>query len=71
MAVAIVGGALVGITQDVVRLGDLLELLFGLLRPVVAVGVPLHRELAIRLLDFVVGRGVRDAENGVIVCHIA
>ena len=67
--VAVVRGALVRIAQHVVRLGDRLELLLRFLRPVVAVGVELHRELAIRLLDVVVGRRLRDAEDRVIISH--
>ncbi len=54
LAVPIVQRALVGVAQDVVRLGDRLELLLGVLRPVVAVGVVLHGELSVRLLDLVV-----------------
>ena len=56
LAVTVVHRALVGIAKHVVRLGDLLEFLFGFTRAVVAVGVIRHRELAIRLLDLVVGR---------------
>jgi hypothetical protein len=54
LPVAVVRRALVGIAQHIVRLGDLLEFLLGLLRPVVLVGVETHRELAIGSLDFVV-----------------
>src|SRR5438270_3810241 len=70
-AIAIVRGALLRIAQHVVRFRDLLELLFGLFRPVVAVGVILHRELAIRLLDVVVRRTARHAKNVIKVSHAA
>ena len=69
LAVAIVGGALLRIAQDVVRLRDLLELLLGLLGAPVAVGVPLHGELAVGLLDVVVARIARDAERAVEISH--
>ncbi len=39
LAVAIVRRALLAVAQHVVRFGDLLELLLGFLRPVVAVGM--------------------------------
>src|SRR5688500_9978999 len=67
--VPVVCRALVRIAQDVVRLRDLLELFLRLARPVVAIGVKLHRELAVGLLDLVIGRCLRDTENGVIVGH--
>ena len=52
--------ALVGVAQHVVRLGDRLELLFGVLRPVIAIGVVLHGKLSVRLLDVVVGSAARN-----------
>ena len=70
LTVAIVHRALVGVAQDVVRLGDLLELLLGLLRPPVPIGVVLHRELPIRLLDVVVGGVARDFEDCVEIGHM-
>ena len=73
MAVAIVGGALLGVGEDLVGLADLLE---AGLRAVllVAVRVELHRQAAEGLLD-VFGRGVAfDAEDLVVIalcgCHI-
>ena len=69
LAVTIVRRALLRITQHVVRLGDLLEPLLGFFRAVVAVGMVRHRELAICLLDLVVGRRARDAEDFVKICH--
>ena len=64
---AVVLLALLGVAEDVVRLGDLLEALLGLLVAGVLVGVVLARELAVRLLDLV-GRGLAlDAEHLVVV----
>ena len=47
MAEAVVGGALLLVLQDVVGLVDFLELCLAVLVAGIAVGVPLHRELAI------------------------
>src|SRR3989441_7965879 len=69
-AVAIVGRAFLGIAQHFVRFGDQLEALFGDLVTVVAVGVALHRELAVGLLDVGFARVLRDAEDGIeILLH--
>ena len=66
-AAAVVLLALLGIRQDVVGLGDLLEALLGRGVPRVAVRVVLARELAVGLLD-VVGRGLLvDPEDLVVV----
>ena len=64
---AVVGLALVGIGQDVVRLRDLLETLLGLLVARIAVGVVLARELAVGLLDLLVGGVLAYAEDLVVV----
>ena len=69
LAVAIVGRALLRILEDVVRLGDLLEFLLGILRPVVAIGVPPHRELAVCLGYIGVGRFASHLENRVKISH--
>ena len=69
LPVSIERRALLRITQHVVRFGDRLELLLGLLRTTVAVGVPLHRQPAISLLDIVVGCVARYAKNRVEVSH--
>ena len=61
--------ALVGIGQDGVRLVDLFEPLLGFLVAAVAVGMELHRELAISLLDLGLAGGARDAEDLVIVAR--
>ena len=62
----VVGGALFGILQRLVGLGDFLELRFGarLLRDVRVIFL---REPAIRLLDLVSGRATFDAESRVVV----
>jgi len=73
VAVLVVRGALLRIRQHLVGLFGLLELLLGLLGIVtlVAVGVMLHGQLAVGLLDVVVGRVLRHAEDFVVValCH--
>src|SRR5882762_96074 len=51
MTKAVIGRALLRISQHLVRLGNELEFLFGGFVAVVAVGVALHRELAVGLLD--------------------
>src|SRR5262249_42268051 len=61
--------ALVGIGQDGVGLVDLFELLLGLFVAAVAVGVVLHRELAVRLLDLGFARGAGDPEHLVVVAR--
>src|SRR5207245_8172508 len=72
-AVSIVRGALLGITQHLVRFRDLLELLFGrrLLRGSDAVGMVLHGQAAIRLLDLCLARVARHAQQGVVVARLA
>ena len=68
LAEAVVAGALVAVPQDLVGLGDLLELGLRVGRAV-AVGVVLHGQLAVRLLDVVLGGVARYAEQGVEVAH--
>src|SRR5690606_6240510 len=53
--------------QHLVRLGRLLELLFGLLIARIAVRVILHGHLAIRALDLVIARVAIDIQDFVIV----
>ena len=64
---AVVVLALLGIRQHVVCLGDLLEALLGLLVALIAVGVVLAGELAVRLLDLLVGGVLADPEDLVVV----
>jgi hypothetical protein len=65
----VVGLALLGVGQDRVRLLHLLEALLGRLVARVAVGVVLARELAVGLLDLLVGGLLVDAERRVGISH--
>src|SRR5690606_35292318 len=67
VAEAVVARALLLVGKDRIRFGGLLEALFGLCVARIAIGVVLQRELAIRALDFVVGRAALDAQNLVVV----
>src|SRR5439155_17492052 len=67
LAHTVVGGALLLITEDVVRGGDLLEPLLGLGVAGVRIGVVLLRELPIGLLDLGRGRVLGHAEDLVVV----
>src|SRR5438034_16251 len=69
LPVAVVEGALLGITQHLVRLRDLLEALFGGLVAVVAVGVILHGELAVGLLDVGLGSIAPHAQHRVVIAR--
>ncbi len=64
---AVVGSALLLVLQDVVGLVDLLEMVLAILVAGIAIGVPFHRELAVRRLHFGVARGALYAENFVVV----
>jgi len=69
-AVAVVRGAFVRIAQHLIGFGDELELLLGRFVAVVAVGVALHGELAVGLLDVGFARVFLDAEDDVeILLH--
>src|SRR5712691_1862039 len=65
-AVAVVDGALIGIAQHLVRFGEPLEPLLGVVA-LVAIGVVVHRELAIGLLDVGLGSVARHSQNPVVV----
>ena len=67
VAEAIVAGALVAVAEDGVGLGRFLELLLGLLVALVAIGVELQRQLAVRALDLLVGCRAGDLEDLVVV----
>ena len=67
-AVAIVGGALLRIDQDLVRLGDLLEPRLGV-GGGVPVGMVFHREPAIRPLDLILRGVARHVQQRVEVAH--
>ncbi len=66
----VVGAALLGVGEQVVGGLDLLELLLGTVVARVSVRVVLARELAVGLLDLVVGRVLRDAEHLVGAGHL-
>jgi hypothetical protein len=67
VAELVVGGALGGIRQDLVRLLALLERLFGLGIVRVAVRMPLHGVAPVRLLDVLFGGVPVYAEHFVVV----
>ena len=64
---AVVGGPLLRIREDGVRFGRLLELLFGVLAALVAVGMVLERKLAVGRLEVAFRRAAFDAKNDVVV----
>jgi hypothetical protein len=70
LAVAIVRGALLRIAEHLVRLGDLLEPVFGVVRRV-PVGVQVHGLLAVGLLDLFFGCAAGDAQQGVEIAHVS
>ena len=59
--------ALLGVAEHVVRGGDLLEPLLGLLVARVRVGVVLLGELLVGARDLLLGRALRHAEHRVVV----
>jgi len=66
VTVLVVEGPLLLVAQDLIGLAQLLELLLGLLVPLVLVGVVLDRELAVGLLDLLGCGGPLDLENRVV-----
>jgi len=64
---AIIGRPLLRVLEDVIGLVQLLELGLALPVALVAVGAPLHCELAIGLLERVLAGVARDAEDLVVV----
>jgi hypothetical protein len=64
---AIVRGPFVGVGENGVGLGALLEFLLGVFVARIAVGMVFERELAVSALHLDLGHGARDAENFVIV----
>jgi hypothetical protein len=71
VAVAVVGGALLIVTQDLVGFLGFLELLFGFFAVRIAVRMVLPGQLSRGLLEVVVRGVLRDAQDFVIVtfCH--
>src|SRR5215471_2044894 len=62
--------ALLGIAKDLVRLVDLLELRLSSFVAWIDVRVVLARQLPERLLQILVGGGLRDAQGGVVVLEV-
>lgn len=74
MAVAIVDLAFLGVADDGIGLGRLLELVGGVFIAQVAVGMVLHRQRAISLLQLLFAGVLLDAQDLVIVpfrCHVS
>src|SRR5574344_2192783 len=71
MAELVVTLALVGVMENVIRLGRFLELLLGDLVAGIAVGMVLHRELAIGGLDLVRRRRLRNTQDVVIIAFVS
>ena len=71
ISVAVVSRAFVGIDEDVVGLGNFLEVLLGLAVPRIAVRVVFHGELAVGALDFLGGGAAGNPENLVGVGALA
>ena len=71
VAVAVILGSLLTIAEYGVRLSGLLEFLFSFLVAGVAVGMVLHRQLAVSALDFLIGSAPGYAQNFVIITPCA
>ena len=71
MTEAIVGGTPLIVLQDVIRLIDTFEFAFRIFITRIAVGVILHRELAVGSLQVVGAGGSGDAEDlvKILLCH--
>ena len=71
MAVAVVGRAFAGIAQDLVGLADFFEFRLGRVVVRIFVGMEFDRELAVGLLEVVLGDASFDSENLVVVALAA
>src|SRR5208282_4809046 len=67
VAEAVVGRPLLTILEDVVGLVQVLELLLGRFVARIAVGVKLHGELPVGLLEVIRARAAADAESIVVI----
>ena len=67
VAVLVVGGALLGVAQNLIGMAELLEIFLGGLVAGVFVRMKFYRLFAVGFFDFVVVRAARHAENFVIV----
>src|SRR4051812_43190801 len=68
LPIAVVCGALLRVPQDLIGLGNLLELGFSLGRGI-AIGMVLHGELPIRLLELGLGGLPGDAQQRIELAH--
>ena len=66
VAEAVIGGALVGVLEDLVGLVDFLEAMLAALVARIAIGMPLHGELAERGLELRIVGGALDPEDFVV-----
>jgi hypothetical protein len=71
MAVAVVGRTFAGIAQDLVGLADFFEFRLGRIVVRIFVGMEFDRELAVGLLEVVLGDASFDSENLVVVALAA
>jgi hypothetical protein len=67
VAESIVARTLVAVAQDRIGLGRFLELVFGRFVALIAIGMKLERQLAIRALDLLLRGGPGDLEDHVII----
>ena len=64
---ALIGGALVGVLQNLIGLAKFLEFVFGRVVAGVAIGMAFHRQLAIGDFQILGCAAVRDPEDLVII----
>jgi hypothetical protein len=67
MAVAIVGGALLGIREDFISLADFFEFFLGFFIALMFVGMMLDCEFAVSLFNFLGGDSAANAEHFVVI----
>ena len=68
--VAIVGGALLFVHQDVVGFAEFLEFLLGVRVVGIFIRMKFDREFAVGALDLVAGRGALDAQDFVVIAFV-
>ena len=73
MTILVISGTLLPVAQNLVGFLGFLEMFLGLRVVRIAVGMMLHRQLAISLLYLFVGSIAVDAEDFVVVafCHVS
>ena len=67
VTIAVVGGAFVGVHQDVVGLAEFFEFLLRVHVARILIGMQLDRELAISALDFFRGSGALHVQDFVVI----